>query len=205
MSVRTVTVPAARIERWIDGFAQRHGGSTQQIAAGTLRLVGQDGATAAITPPFPVEATDAEAFIAGVQCIPRTGVFLVRRGGFAAALVEGDSVIASDVGKRHVQGRTAAGGWSQQRFARRRQKQSNELVDAAVDYAARVIVPALPIDYLVTGGDRPLIDQALADPRIRALAALPRGPHVEIQDPTRAVVATLPERLTTVRIDLIDP
>ena len=205
MSARAVSVPAARLLRWIDGFAARHGGSTQLLTDGALHLAGADGATAVITPPYPVRATDASEFAAAVQRIPRTGVILVRRGGFAAAIVEGDAVIASDVGKRHVQGRTAAGGWSQQRFARRRDKQVHELVEAAADYAARVIVPALPVDYLATGGDKPLVEELLKDTRLRQLTTIPRGPHLDVPDPRRDVVTSLPERLSTLRIDLVDP
>lgn len=205
MSTRTVHVPAVRLPRWIDGFTERHGGSTTSLADGVLQLLGSDGAMATITAPYPVTAADASEFAAAVQRIPRTGVILIRRGGFAAAIVEGDAVIASDVGKRHVQGRTAAGGWSQQRFARRRDKQVHELVEAAADYVARVIVPALPVDYLATGGDKPLVDEVLADSRLRPLAAIPRGPHLDVPDPRRDVVTSLPERLSTLRIDLVDP
>jgi hypothetical protein len=202
---RSVAVPASRLERWLAGFDQRHGGSTQEVEGGVMRLTGTDGGTAVITPSYPIPAATASDFVEAVQRIPRTGVILIRRGGFAAAIVEGDSVLASDVGKRHVQGRTAAGGWSQQRFARRRDKQVQELVDAAVDYVARTIVPGLPVEYLATGGDRPLVDEVLADSRLRLLAALPRGPHLDVPDPRRDVVTSLPERLSTLRIDLIDP
>ena len=205
MSARAVSVPAVRLPRWIDGFAERHGGSTQHLTDGILRLEGADGAAATLTPPYPVRAADASDFVAAVQRIPRTGVILIRRGGFAAAIVEGDAVIVSDVGKRHVQGRTAAGGWSQQRFARRRDKQVHELVEAAADYVARVIVPGLPVDYLATGGDKPLVEEVLTDSRLRPLAALPRGPHLDVPDPRRDVVTSLPERLSTLRIDLVDP
>jgi hypothetical protein len=37
-----------------------------------------------------------------------------------------------------VHGRSTAGGWSQQRFARRREKQANEALEAAADTAAAV-------------------------------------------------------------------
>lgn len=170
-----------------------------------MRLTGADGGTAEITPAYAISAATPSDFIEAVQLIPRTGVILIRRGGFAAAIVEGHSVLASDVGKRHVQGRTAAGGWSQQRFARRRDKQVHELIEAAVDYAARVIVPALPVEFLATGGDRSLVDEALAHPRLRPLAALPRGPHLDVPDPRRDVIQSLPDRLSSARIDLIDP
>ena len=203
--MRTVQVPATRLDRWITGFADRHGGAMQSITEGSLHLMGGDASTATITPPFPNAGQDTAEFIAAVRRIPRTAVLLIRRGGFAAAIVEGDAVISHDVGKRHVQGRTAAGGWSQQRFARRRDKQVHELVDAAVGYAARVILPALPVDYLCTGGDRPLVEAVLDDPRLRRLEGIARGPHLDVPDPRRDVIDSLPERLSTVRIDLIDP
>ncbi len=205
MTQRTVYVPAMRIGRWIDGFAERHGGAGQEVIAGVLHLTGSDTATAAITPAYPLRALTVPEFTAEVLSVPRTGVLLIRRGGFAAAVVEGERVVASDVGKRHVQGRTAAGGWSQQRFARRRDKQVHELVEAAVDYVARAIIPALPIDYLTTGGDRSLVDETLEHPRLRILATIPRGPHLDVPDPRRDVVTSLPERLSTLRIDLVDP
>jgi hypothetical protein len=115
------------------------------------------------------------------------------------------AVETSKVGRRHVQGRTAAGGWSQQRFARRRQKQADELADAAVGYVAEQVLPYLPVVYVVTGGDRALVEQVLGDPRLRALAGVPRGPHIDVPDPRKDVVASLPERLATARIDLLDP
>ena len=205
MSPRTVQVPASRLARWIDGFVERHGGATQTIADGRLRLDGEDAAVATLTPPFPIQPHDTAEFVSLVSTVPRTGVILIRRGGFAAAIVEGSAVLDSDVGKRHVQGRTAAGGWSQQRFARRRDKQVHELVEAAAGYAARVILPGLPVDYLATGGDRPLVDALLEDPRLRSLLTVARGPHLDVPDPRRDIVEALPERLSTVSIELIDP
>lgn len=205
MSTRTVQVPASRLARWISGFADRHGGSTETLADGELQLVGADTAMATLAPPYPIDPHTTADFIDAVSRVPRTAVILIRRGGFAVAIVEGADVVSSDIGKRHVQGRTAAGGWSQQRFARRRDKQVHELVDAAVGYVVRTVLPGLPVDYIATGGDRPLIDAALEDARLRPLRALPRGPHLDVPDPRRDVVASLPERLSTVTITLIDP
>ena len=212
MPTRTVSVPAERLARWIDGFRDRHGGSTT-LLDGALLLEGADGASARLTPPFPCDPVDADpvdadpvdVFVQHVAHPPRCAVILVRRGGFAAAIVDDGRVEASDAGRRHVQGRTAAGGWSQQRFARRREKQADELVDAAAGYTLRVVLPGLPVACVVTGGDRPLVQQVLADSRLRALVDLPRGPHLAVPDPNRAVVQGLPGQLTTVRIDLIDP
>src|SRR5262249_61220022 len=66
------------------------------------------------------------------------GVLLVRLGGYAAGVFTGPSahLATSKVGSRLVHGRSAAGGTSQQRFARRREKQASEALGAAADTAA---------------------------------------------------------------------
>ncbi len=178
-------------------------------------LTAPDGASADLAGPFSpwVAPADlehaaagaaAEALAASVLGVRQVAVLLVRRGGYACARLDGGAVVASKVGSRHVQGRTAAGGWSQQRFARRREKQTGELSGAAVDVAARLLLHP-PSQWLVTGGDRPLLDRVLADPRLRSLAGLPRGPHLAIGDPSGQLVRSLPALLTRVRITLVDP
>ena len=70
---------------------------------------------------------------------PAWGVLLVRKGGFAIARLRGDDLVESKVGQRHVQGRTKAGGQSQQRFARRRDNQARAAYEAAAEHAARIL------------------------------------------------------------------
>ena len=71
------------------------------------------------------------------------GVLLVRLGGYAAGVFTGTDqhLAASKVGSRLVHGRSAAGGQSQRRFARRREKQASEALGAAADTAAAVFGP----------------------------------------------------------------
>jgi len=175
-------------------------------------LLAGDGSRAVLTVPFPpLPGADAERVVAALvehAEAPRTLLaLLVRRGGYASAVLAGDRVVASNVGRRHVQGRTAAGGWSQQRFARRREQQADRLVDAAVEAAAGLLLPAAATaDALVTGGDRPLVSRSLADRRLTGLTTLARGPHLEVPDPRAAVVAELPRmvRLIPVRLEEAD-
>lgn len=202
--MRTVHVDAARLDRWCAGFAERHGGPPSGARdGGRLVLTAPDGATAALGPPFPLpaEARDLATVLEWAARERRCAVLLVRRGGYACAVVDGGRVTSSKVGSRYVQSRTAAGGWSQQRFARRRDNQARELAQAAADVAARVLLPA-GADWLVTGGDRALADEVLADRRLSALAGLPRGPHLPVGDPRSDVVRDLPAHLRAVRIDL---
>jgi hypothetical protein len=204
-------VAAARLSRWAAGFAEQHGGVAEVTAGTGLVLAAADGATATLTHPWgdPDAATAAgdpdfavAAFAAAVASPRRVAVLLVRRGGYAVALVDpsaGGAVLVRKTGTRYVQGRTAAGGWSQQRFARRREKQTGELVGAAADVAARLLLD-LPATDLATGGDRALVDRVLAEARLRPLTALPRGPHLSIGDPKADVVRALPTLLTSVTV-----
>jgi hypothetical protein len=67
-------------------------------------------------------------------------VLLVRLGGYAAGVFTGypPALGPAKVGSRLVHGRSAAGGWSQHRFARRREKQANEALSAAADAAVLI-------------------------------------------------------------------
>jgi peptide subunit release factor 1 (eRF1) len=115
------------------------------------------------------------------------GVLLVRLGGHAAGVFRGDRLVASKVGSRHVQGRTAAGGWSQQRFARRRAGQAAVAHSAAADDAARVLL-GHTLDALVVGGDRSAVDSVLADRRLAPLVPLVTGRVLAVPDPRLKVL-----------------
>ena len=137
-----VQVPADRVERWVANFEARHGTTTLGVAGGALRGVAEDGSTFAARLPFET-AYDGPAapaaFAASVTAPADWGVLLVRKGGFAIARLTGQRLTDSKVGQRHVQGRTKAGGQSQQRFARRRDNQARQAYEAAADHAARIL------------------------------------------------------------------
>ena len=141
--------------------------------------VAADGSRAEFGHPWAGPVPDVAALAAAVLAPRAVAVLLVRRGGYACAVVRDGTVVASKVGARYVQGRTAAGGWSQQRFARRRDNQTEELVGSAVDVAARLLLQP-PCDTIATGGDRPLVDRVLAHPRLRALVGGAGGAVVDV-------------------------
>jgi hypothetical protein len=207
-----IEVGADRLSRWCGGFGERHGEPvTVERAGDRLVLTATDGAAAVLVPGFawPDDVVDLPSALAWVASPRRCAVLLVRRGGYACALLDtarppAAAVTASKVGSRYVQSRTAAGGWSQQRFARRRENQARDLTRAVADVAVRLLLPG-PADWLVTGGDRALVDAVLVDPRLRALADLPRGPHLATGDPRAADVRRLPELISAVRIELSEP
>ena len=112
MTQRQVSVAAERIERWVAGFAERHGATATTTGPDVVELVGADGARAWIDVPYPPLTGDLVE-----HCLRdrRIGVLLVRRGGYAVGVFDGTKLLASKVGSSYVQGTTKAGGWSQQR------------------------------------------------------------------------------------------
>lgn len=219
-------VPAERFPGWISSFARRHGepGSLGiGLASGVAVFTAGDGALAECHPPFgesfalPPDGADPAAvagLIAGHARAPRAvGVLLVRLGGFAAGVFTGYPPALADakVGSRLVHGRSAAGGWSQHRFARRREKQANEALDAAAATAATVFgrwesgeAGGRRLDAVVLGGDKRAMAELRGDPRLARYLELATERFLTVPDPKRAVLEGTPRLFTAVRIRLTE-
>jgi hypothetical protein len=208
-STRRLEVAPERLERWLDGFAERHGPVTVTAYADRVELRAADGAAVTAHVPFPplAECTAAYAgLVAHALAERRVGVLLVRLGGYAVGVFQGATLTASKVGARPVHGRSAAGGQSQQRFARRREGQARVALAAAADTAARVLLPVADIlDAVVVGGDRRALDTVLEDRRLAPLVPLVGQWHLDVPEPRRAVLDDMPRRFRAVRIDLTEP
>ncbi|MHB1613592.1 MAG: acVLRF1 family peptidyl-tRNA hydrolase [Actinomycetes bacterium] len=206
---RWVVVDAERLTGWLERFVQRHGRAESTGTPTGVTLVAADGEQAHCLVPFPPLTLDAQqpylGLVTHAMVERRVGVLLVRRGGFAAGVFQGERLLASRVGARPVQGRTAAGGWSQQRFARRRHGQVTVALSAAADAAAAVLVPAAAsLDAVVLGGDRGALEHVMADPRLGGLSSLVTGPRLEVPDPRRHVLLGAPGLFRTVRIRIVE-
>ncbi|MBM7520546.1 acVLRF1 family peptidyl-tRNA hydrolase [Nocardioides nitrophenolicus] len=179
-----VLVPPARWQRWLANFAASHGGVVQATVEGGVHGAGTDGSSFTARLPFSRDYDGPPDELAEHAVAPAGwGVLLVRKGGFAMARIEGGALTASKVGRRHVQGRTKAGGQSQQRFARRRANQARVAYEAAADHAATVLAG---VGEVVAGGDRGAVDEVLADPRLHSVGVV--GPWLAVPDPRRAVL-----------------
>ncbi|RBY92089.1 hypothetical protein DQ244_07200 [Blastococcus sp. TBT05-19] len=206
---RQLGVAPARLGRWLDGVATRHGAFTEVLpAADGLALTCADTTAVTLRAPFgwTPEAPLLASFTAAAGRDHRAAVLLVRRGRWAVGVFDGEALVVSKVDARQVQGRTAAGGWSQQRFARRRSNQTDAVVDHAVETAARVLLPHLDgLEALFTGGDRGLVDDVLGEPKLRALAALRRDAFLEVGEPTKAVLLETPKQFRAVDVHIVEP
>lgn len=228
---RFLTVASDRLPGWVSRYTAARDQAVTALPTPTgLELVGVDGSRAQLalldpsgwvatsrstsggtaTPDeaesgvAPGPALDAlvEALVADALRPRALLVALVRRGGWTVGVVESGRVLTGATGRRYVQGGTAAGGWSQQRFARRRQGQSAKLADDATAALGRVLSQTeVAPTALVWGGDRALLDSVVAGTPV---AELPRLGPLEVGEPRRVDLEQSAERVLGLRVTVFD-
>jgi hypothetical protein len=251
--VKWLDVDPARFPGWIASFARRHdaglaGASLAVALAGDgVSFTAPDGAVADCHPPFPPVRElaiplpgypdVAEAIAAHAQRPRTVGVLLVRLGGYAAGVFTGSPPRLADAktGSRPVHGRSAAGGRSQHRFARRREKQANEALQAAASTAVAVfgrwpghgpdgeghrgqpgrLITASGgpadgerrprLDAVVFGGDKRAIAELREDPRLAPYLRIATDRFLTVPDPRRRVLEDAPRLFLAVKIRLTEP
>ena len=147
-------------------------------------------------PPFGLahegeyELVHVEPLLAELGADHLVGVLLVRLGGYAVGVFDGESLIASKVGSRNVHGRHRKGGSSANRFRRRREEQARELVNDAAATAVRVLSPHLQrLKAVSLGGDRTALRQTLAArPELAAIEAKALARRLAVPEPRRNVL-----------------
>jgi Actinobacteria/chloroflexi VLRF1 release factor len=229
---RWIDVAPERFPGWIASFGDRHGRAGVEADAEVVVFHAADGVAARCHPPFPPldpghlavgggaaaselppgteRAVIGQArLIAAHASANRTvGVLLVRLGGYAAGVFTGapPQLVASKVGRRLVHGRSAAGGQSQQRFARRRAKQAAEALGAAADTAATVF-GSYPgqLHAVVLGGDRRAMAALREDPRLAGYFSIAVDRFLTVPDPRLTVLRDTPRLFRAIRIELTEP
>jgi hypothetical protein len=167
-----------------------------------------DEAVLTVTPPFGLphegeyDVLRAEPLLEALEVEPRVAVVLVRMGGYAVGVLEGERLVASKVGTRFVKGRHKKGGSSSNRFRRRRGEQERELVDAAAAEAARVLGPWRDrVEHVALGGDRSAVGRVLesrADLAWVEPLALER--FFDVPEPRLRVLEELPYQLYAAKV-----
>ena len=216
---RWVEIPPERLVSWVATFARRHGGAGPAIdeAGAAVTFTAADGATAECHPPFPPvrlaspaePVTVAGALVAHATADRTVGVLLVRLGGYAVGVFAGSppQLAASKTGSRPVHGRSAAGGWSQHRFARRRENQAATALRAAADAAGEVFGRYGPdgLDAVVLGGDKRSAAGLRGDARLEKYLARATSRFLTVPDPRLAVLRDTPRAFLAIRIRLTEP
>ena len=114
-----------------------------------------------VMPPFPMEdqvvqagwdTTPLRALLAREYVI---GVVLLRLGRFSIGVFQGDTLVSSKTDTRYVKGRHSAGGTSQKRFQRIREKQVHELFKKTCTIVKGQFTPfESRLDYILMGGEK---------------------------------------------------
>ncbi len=201
-----VEISAHRIVGWVNRFAGRNTGVADLAAhPDRLELVAGDGTTATIEVPFaPMSIGDrepVEALVSHLASIGLLGLILVRGGAHSIGTAKEGVVLSSSTDRAYLQGRTAAGGWSQQRYARRRGNQLTASLADATSTIERVLLPhAARLGGLVLAGDASALRKVMADPHLDPLRHLPSRTFGDIPEPRRAVLDAVAERSLVVRI-----
>ena len=146
------------------------------LFVGDERIVG-------ISPPFPIEEDSCSD---GVELSPLrallerdylVGVVLLRLRRYAIGVLRGEKLIATKTRSRYVKNRHRAGGTSQRRFERSRERTVRELYDKTCEVLGEVFEPYKDnLDYVLMGGERQTLlglqdrCRALQDMRGRTLA-----------------------------------
>lgn len=218
-SSRSVLIEAERLDGWLTRFGERNGPWDITVddgrSDGSLRLAAENGCTAVLRPPLPVRLPPSSgsaprgqelvaALLSGIDLSATVGIVLVRRGGYSVGIARSGSVVSSKTGTRYVQGKTSAGGWSQQRFARRRANQADALLEETAKRAA-VLFAADPPACLQLGGDKALAASTLAEPVLAAWSKRPQLPFLTVPDPRFAILKGAVHSALSIRITVTDP
>lgn len=199
-------MPFDRVPGWVTRFEGAHAGTEWRVEEDAAYAASADGTKVRIAVPVPpLDALTLEGLTAHLQQTWDIGVVLVRKGGFGIARLHGSTLVEHKIGRRHVQGRTKAGGWSQHRFANRRDNQATAAFDAAAGHVQLLLVdPGVHLDLMGTGGDRTAVSRVLAHPELRSLATIPHVWLGGVADPSRAVLDAAISDVRSVEVTLTD-
>lgn len=209
---RAVEVAPGRVQGWFERFAHNHGGAEHtELEPRLVRVVAADGALAEVTVPF--EGLKERGHRPGLVVEPlvehltasrRIGLILVRLGAHSVGIATDGVVEHSSTDRHLVHGRNKAGGWSQQRFARRRDGQAKRSLDSAADAVATMLL-GQDLDGVVLGGDKQALQTLREDPRLTELLAKAEPRVLDVPEPRRAVLDEAARRALAVEIAIYEP
>ena len=150
-------LPEARIERLavVEALEESGSGDTGAVVFAT------DGRIVVVRPPIPLrnDIRAAGAHTDGLRSLlssePVIGVILLRLGRYAVGVLRGESLVATKTDSRYMKNRHRAGGQSQRRFQRSRERLIRELYDKTCEITRTVFSPHISeMEYIFLGGER---------------------------------------------------
>lgn len=169
--------------------------------------------TLAVAPPFPVrdsyvfDGADTAQMVEILERDPTVGVLLLRLGNYAVGVFRGGELVASKSGSRYVKNRHKAGGTSQRRFERSRERLRRELFDRVCREAEGIFAPfGGGIDHIFMGGERHtlklFVDRCGLAQR---LAPITLGRTLAVERPGKRALEKMPYEIWKSRVYVFSP
>ena len=136
----------------------------------------------------------------------RVAVVVIRLGRYAVGVLDGDALVASKTDTRYVKSRHRAGGSSQRRFERSRERLMRELYDKTCAVASDVLRPfADSLDYLLLGGERQTVGGLLRRcETLRKLEPITLRRRLNVRRPGQAALEAVHAEVWTSRVVVLD-
>ncbi len=164
----------------------------------------------AVDPPFPVEATSLRSGIntsplrSLLHREPLMAVVLLRLGSYSIGIFRGRRLLDAKTGTRYVKGRHSAGGTSQRRFARVREKQIHYLYVKACEVARQKLGPyEKELQHVFLGGERHTLAGFQKEcPILQRLQPLVSGRILPVREPRRRELERMPIEIWKSRVTI---
>ena len=165
----------------------------------------------AVEPPFLLEATSLQAGIhtTALHSLlyrePLMAVLLLRLGSYSVGVFRGRRLLDAKTGTRYVKGRHSAGGTSQRRFARVREKQIHQLYVKVCQVARQKLEPyAGDLKHIFLGGERHTLAGFIKEcPFLQRLERLIAGRILPVGEPRRRDLNRMPNEIWKSRVTVI--
>ena len=188
-----------------------HAGAVAKLAAESESgavLLRDQSQSLLVLPPLPVQneawlpGCDLAALLGILSQDAVIGVLLLRLGRFAVGVYRGASLVESKTGSRYVKGRHHAGGTSQLRFARIREKQVGELFKEACRVLHQRLAPHEDrLEHVFLGGERLTLHAFRRQcPYLERLGPRVRRRLLNVGEPSLKALEALPKEIWTSQV-----
>ena len=136
----------------------------------------------------------------------RVAVVMIRLGRYAVGVLDGDALVASKTDTRYVKSRHRAGGSSQRRFERSRERLVRELYDKTCAVASDVLRPfADSLDYVLLGGEKQTVGGLLRRcETLRRLEPITLQRRLNVRKPGQAALEGVHAEVWSSRVVVMD-
>jgi predicted RNA methylase len=185
------------VRKRLAGFEGEQGRTIYADGAARIELPDE---TVVVRPPFGLahegryETVHLRPLFAALAADHLVAALLVRLGGYAIGVFDGERIVAAKVGSRFVKSRHKKGGSSANRFRRRREEQARALIEEAAATAVGLLEPWRDrVEFVALGGARAAISELLeASPQLGWLPERSVERFFTVPDPRRRVLERLP-------------